>query len=94
MKSLVLKWEVVRRYSYPDHYEFKKEDVESWVASVRTAGLDGIVTTAKDAVRMKQFSEILKGIEVISIPIEVKWHHEIALNSLVDEWVESTIFAK
>jgi tetraacyldisaccharide-1-P 4'-kinase len=61
---------------------------------VRTDGLDGIVTTAKDAVRMKQFSETLTGIQVISIPIEVKWHNEIALNALVDEWVESTIFAK
>ena len=25
---------------------------------------------------------------------KVKWHNEIALNALVDEWVESTIFAK
>jgi len=94
MRSLAIKWEVVRRQAYPDHYEFKKEDVESWVDSVRTDGLDGIVTTAKDAVRMKQFSETLAGIQIISIPIEVKWHNVIALNALVDEWVETTIFAK
>ena len=94
MESLALKWDIVRRYSYPDHYEFKKEDIENWAAYVRSDDLDGIVTTAKDAVRLKQFSETLKGIQVISSPIEVKWHNEIALNALVDEWVESTIFAK
>ena len=94
MESLALKWDIVRRHSYPDHYEFKKEDIENWAAYVRSYDLDGIVTTAKDAVRLKQFSETLKGIQVISIPIEVKWHNEIALNAMVDEWVESTIFAK
>jgi len=92
--SLALKWDVVKRYSYPDHYEFKKEDIEKWVACVRYDELEGIVTTAKDSIRLKQFSETLKGIQVISIPIEVKWHHEIAFNTMVDEWVESTIFAK
>jgi len=94
LESLALKWDIIRRHSYPDHYEFKKEDIENWLAYVRSDDLDGIVTTAKDAVRLKQFSETLKGIQVISIPIEVKWHNEIALNALVDEWVESTIFAK
>jgi tetraacyldisaccharide 4'-kinase len=94
LESLALKWDIIRRHSYPDHYEFKKEDIENWVAYVRSDDLDGIVTTAKDAVRLKQFSETLKGIKVISIPIEVKWHNEIALNAMVDEWVESTIFAK
>ena len=94
LESLALKWDIIRRHSYPDHYEFKKEDIENWVAYVRSDDLDGIVTTAKDAVRLKQFSETLKGIQVISIPIEVKWHNEIALNAMVDEWVESTIFAK
>ena len=94
LESLALKWDIIRKHSYPDHYEFKKEDIENWVAYVRSDDLDGIVTTAKDAVRLKQFSETLKGIQVISIPIEVKWHNEIALNAMVDEWVESTIFAK
>ena len=36
----------------------------------------------------------LKGVDIFSLPIEVKWHNEIALNEWVDEWVESTIFAK
>lgn len=94
MESLDLKWDVVRRHSYPDHYEFKQEDIETWADYVKADDLDGIVTTAKDAVRLKQFSETLKGTKVIIIPIEVKWHNEIALNALVDEWVESTIFAK
>tara|TARA_B100000780_G_scaffold233200_1_gene173325 strand:- start:837 stop:1862 length:1026 start_codon:yes stop_codon:yes gene_type:complete len=94
MKNLASEWNVVRKQSYPDHYEFQKEDVENWVAWVQAEGLDGIVTTQKDSVRLNQFSETLQGIPLISIPIEVKWHNEIALIALVDEWVESTIFAK
>ena len=94
MEGLDLKWNVLKRQSYPDHYEFKEKDVLGWIDTVRTGSLDGIVTTAKDYVRIKQFSHTLKGVDIFSIPIEVKWHNEIALNEWVDEWVESTIFAK
>jgi len=85
---------VVRRQSYSDHYKFNSEDVEDWVACIRSERLDAIVTTAKDAVRIKPYTQELKGIPLIVIPIEVRWHEKEALEKFVEEWLESTIFAK
>ena len=61
---------------------------------IRSEKLDGIVTTAKDAERIKPYTSALKGIPLIVIPIVVKWHQKEALEKRVDEWLQSTIFAK
>ena len=87
-------WTVVRRQSYPDHYHFKHKDILDWVTCIRSEKLDGIVTTAKDAERIKPYTSALKGIPLIVIPIVVKWHKKEALEKHVDEWLQSTIFAQ
>jgi len=92
--GLLDSWTVVRRQSYPDHYQFKSKDISDWVTCVRSEKLDGIVTTAKDAERIKPYTSALKGIPLVVIPIEVKWHKKEALEKRVDEWLQSTIFAK
>jgi tetraacyldisaccharide 4'-kinase len=92
--GLLDSWTVVRRQSYPDHYQFKSKDISDWVTCIRSEKLDGIVTTAKDAERIKPYTSELKGIPLIVIPIVVKWHQKEALENLVDEWLQSTIFAK
>jgi len=92
--GLLDSWTVVRRQSYPDHHQFKSKDISDWVACIRSEKLDGIVTTAKDAERIKPYTSALKGIPLIVIPIEVKWHKKEALEKRVDEWLQSTIFAK
>ena len=84
---------VVRRQSYSDHYQFNSKDVADWVACIRSEKLDAIVTTAKDAVRIKPYTQELKGIALIVIPIEVRWHEKDAIEKFVDKWLESTIFA-
>lgn len=92
--GLLDNWTVVRRQSYPDHYQFKQKDILDWVTCIRSEKLDGIVTTAKDAERIKPYTSALKGIPLIVIPIVVKWHKKEALEKHVDEWLQSTIFAK
>jgi tetraacyldisaccharide 4'-kinase len=92
--GLLDSWTVVRRQCYPDHHQFKSKDISDWVACIRSEKLDGIVTTAKDAERIKPYTSALKGIPLIVIPIEVKWHKKEALEKRVDEWLQSTIFAK
>ena len=92
--GLLDSWTVVRRQSYPDHYQFKSKDISDWVTCIRSEKLDGIVTTAKDAERIKPYTSELKGIPLIVIPIVVKWHQKEALENLVDKWLQSTIFAK
>lgn len=92
--GLLDSWTVVRRQSYPDHHQFKSKDISDWVACIRSEKLDGIVTTAKDAERIKPYTSALKGIPLIVIPLVVKWHRKEALEKRVDEWLQSTIFAK
>jgi tetraacyldisaccharide 4'-kinase len=92
--ELLNSWTVVRRQSYPDHYKFKSKDISDWVTCIRSEKLDAIVTTSKDAVRIKPYTKELKGIPLIVIPIEVKWHEKEALEKCVDKWLQSPIFAK
>jgi tetraacyldisaccharide 4'-kinase len=91
--GLLDSWTVVRRQSYSDHYKFNSKDVADWVACIRSERLEAIVTTAKDAIRIKPYTQELKGIPLIVIPIVVRWHEKEAIEKFVDKWLESTIFA-
>ena len=65
---------------FPDHYQFTTKDVEN----LRKTFVDLfpknkiIVTTEKDAMRLKQpaFLEILKDLPIYYIPIEIEFHNE------------------
>ncbi|HIO16056.1 MAG TPA: tetraacyldisaccharide 4'-kinase [Flavobacteriales bacterium] len=93
MDGLAKNWDVVRRQSYSDHYEFTAKDINNWVICINSENLEGIVTTAKDAVRIKPFMDALKGVRLVIIPLSVKWHDSEAIENWVDEWLESPIFA-
>ena len=92
MESLASKWSVVRRETYPDHYEFTEKEVKGWLASIRNEKLDGIVTTSKDAVRIRPLIEHIPEIKLYSICIGVRWNNEEELKQMVDEWLQCTIF--
>jgi len=92
MNGLASNWNVVRRQSYSDHYEFTEKDVKSWVICVKSENLEAIVTTAKDAVRIKPFKHALKDVRLEIIPMSIKWHDKEAIDIWVDEWLESPIF--
>ena len=92
MKSLASKWSVVRREAHPDHYEFTEKEVKGWLASIRNEKLEGIVTTSKDAVRIRPLIDNHPEIKLHSICIGVKWSDEEYLKNVVNEWVQFTIF--
>ena len=94
MDRLAKEYSVVRRETYSDHYEYTEKDVQGWLASIRNEKLDSIVTTSKDAVRIRPLIEKHPEIVLKSICIEVVWHNEGAVEAWVDEWLESPIFAK
>ena len=94
MDNLTKNWSVVRRESYGDHYMYTQKDVNGWLASIRNEKLDGIVTTSKDAVRIRPLIENHEEINLFSICIGVSWSDEGAVEDWVDEWLETTIFAK
>ncbi len=92
MDSLASKWSVVRRKTYPDHHEFTEKEVKDWLASIRNEKLDGIVTTSKDAVRIRPLIEHIPEIKLNSICIGVRWNNEEELKEMVEEWLQFTIF--
>jgi|WetSurMetagenome_2_1015567.scaffolds.fasta_scaffold168104_2 tetraacyldisaccharide 4'-kinase len=57
---------IVKHFVFSDHHWFSDEDVRSIVHARKELGVDFILTTEKDAVRLRgQFSEILKNEPVI-----------------------------
>jgi tetraacyldisaccharide 4'-kinase len=94
MDSLAHNWSVVRRETYSDHHEYSEKDIRGWLMSIRNEKLDAIVTTSKDAVRIRSLILKYPEIVLVSICIEVEWRDEEAINSWVDEWLQSPIFAK
>lgn len=93
MDSLNKHWSVVRQESFPDHYEFTDKNVKSWLAKIRNEKLDALVTTTKDAVRIRPLIEGYNEIKLIDIGIGVEWENPNAIEAWVDEWLESPIFA-
>ena len=45
-------WTIVREFAFPDHHWFTAGDIASVEAAARDAGVDTIITTEKDAVRL------------------------------------------
>lgn len=61
--------EVAAWKSFPDHYEFKEEDLEQIVKDAEDKGLT-LITTAKDHVRVpEKFKE-----KIATFNIELEWH--------------------
>ncbi|HAP35358.1 MAG TPA: tetraacyldisaccharide 4'-kinase [Bacteroidetes bacterium] len=48
---------VKKYFNFPDHHKFNRNDVEKVVDSFNTSNADFIITTEKDAVRLKDFEE-------------------------------------
>ena len=47
-------WTIVREFAFPDHHWFTHDDIASIEAAARDAGIDAIITTEKDAVRLNE----------------------------------------
>ncbi|MDD5618445.1 MAG: tetraacyldisaccharide 4'-kinase, partial [Candidatus Omnitrophica bacterium] len=67
-----LQLKVKKKLIYPDHYEYKKEDLDFIKNSAKDGFIDTIVTTHKDAVRLKPFMDILGNIDILYLKIKLK----------------------
>ena len=64
-------------FNFPDHYSFTQDDIERIVKLFTESKTDFIITTEKDAVRLKKFESTLKHIPIFSLSMEVVIHqHE------------------
>ncbi|MBI5233547.1 MAG: tetraacyldisaccharide 4'-kinase [Deltaproteobacteria bacterium] len=61
--------DIKQRLAYPDHHPYTEADIRD--ITRLSAGIDMVVTTEKDAVRLKSYKERLGGLFVIAVDVEL-----------------------
>ena len=62
-------WTVSRLLAFPDHHAYRRRDLDRMATAVREAGAIGIVTTEKDAIRLRWMRPL--PVPVASVPLDV-----------------------
>lgn len=63
---------VVKLVTYRDHYVYQRRDVEHLVDFCRLQAVPVLVTTHKDAVKLRVFEDVFKDIRLVYIPIQLE----------------------
>lgn len=88
------KGKIKHHHNFRDHYNYKTKDIKKIIQSFSSISNSDrlILTTEKDAVRLKKYKEYFDGIPIYFIPIQVKFHGKTNFNSLINEYVEENNF--
>ena len=81
--------EVAAHAFYPDHHAFTQADVTHWLAWMKEAGISSLVTTEKDAVRLRPFEHALEGVDVWVLPLTLVWHTEARVQAFLETWTQT-----
>jgi tetraacyldisaccharide 4'-kinase len=73
-------YELILKKAFADHHSYTQKDVDTLIATAARAGAKGLVTTAKDAVKLRSLSFSLPW-HVFEIEIEIE--NESALAELI-----------
>ncbi len=63
---------VLKFFTYMDHHLYQKEDIRQLAEFCRTQGVQVLVTTHKDAVKLRAFKSLLPEISLVYIPIQLE----------------------
>ena len=72
-------FELIKHFKYRDHYRFSKSDVLSWITFLSAHPSSQLVTTAKDAIRLKPFEKELQQLNIFILRIDVEIENEVQL---------------
>ncbi len=67
---------------FDDHYQFTKEDIVDLINKARETGSEILVTTEKDAVRLKEFEPIPFSVWILKISMEIFEGKEILFSKI------------
>lgn len=81
-------WTVAGTMAFSDHHDFGRADVERILAAARAAGVDTIVTTEKDAVRLE--GHPVAGFTLTPIPLAVSIEPAPAFSRWLQEMLASS----
>ena len=67
------KYKVVRRFAFPDHHRYSRGDIRSIMNAVRACPTAGVITTEKDAQRIRDVKKLPEELKqrLFYVPIEV-----------------------
>ncbi len=85
MDRLTERFQVVRRECFPDHRAFTEKDYKRWRRIAEGDRLQAIITTEKDAMRIKP--ELTQGMNIRCEAIKAEWHDTAAFQS----WLRTAI---
>ena len=75
---VLLRWEIVAVFAYPDHHAYEEVDLERMRALAAARGAN-LATTEKDFVRLPP--RLRRGI--LTLPVEARFEDERALDALL-----------
>ena len=64
--------EIRERFCYPDHHQYSEEDISSIAKKCFDGGIRLIITTEKDAVRLRRLKNIPDKIEILALRINFR----------------------
>jgi len=76
---------VSKLFSYMDHHVYTRDDIQGMVEFCRAQNVEMLVTTHKDAVKLRIFKDLFAGIRLVYVPIQL----EITKGS--DEFLQKVI---
>ena len=59
-------------FIYMDHHIYNKDDIQRMIGFCRTKNIEILVTTHKDAVKMRIFKDMFAGIRLVYMPIQLE----------------------
>ncbi|MDP1676684.1 MAG: tetraacyldisaccharide 4'-kinase [Bacteroidota bacterium] len=74
---------VNKYFNFPDHHKFTRDDIEQVMNSFKMNNADFIITTEKDAVRLKEFEMVLKQLPIVMLSMEVVMHQNEAWKKFI-----------
>tara|TARA_B100000902_G_scaffold344206_1_gene349449 strand:- start:24676 stop:25710 length:1035 start_codon:yes stop_codon:yes gene_type:complete len=89
IKYLEAKENKVNHIRYPDHYNFRKKDIEKIIYSYKKSNYKKniILITEKDKVKINKFEKYFEKIDIYFIPIKTKIHNSAKFNTEILKYV-------
>jgi len=81
--------DIVARAHYPDHHAFSKEDVNRWFAWMKSNGVESLVTTEKDAVRLGTVMTPDQHHALWILPLAIRWDNPEVVNDFLESWTQT-----
>jgi tetraacyldisaccharide 4'-kinase len=77
------------RVHCPDHHAFSQAEVDGWRAWMTERGVQALITTEKDAVRLQEFWPTAGDMTLWVLPIALTWSDDRALDTLLESWTQT-----